>query len=61
MAEGEDRVARLLLKAEIEDVLYHEAELLDERRYEEWLELLAADFRYWMPMRRNVKLGELER
>lgn len=46
---------------EIEDVLYHEAELLDERRYEDWLELLADDVRYWMPMRRNVKLGELDR
>jgi 3-phenylpropionate/cinnamic acid dioxygenase small subunit len=45
----------------MEEFLYHEAELLDERRYEEWLELLADDMRYWMPMRRNVRAGELER
>jgi 3-phenylpropionate/cinnamic acid dioxygenase small subunit len=45
---------RLLLKDELEQLLYREAELLDERRYEEWLDLLTDDVRYWMPMRRNV-------
>ena len=30
-------LARLLLKEEIEAFLYREAELLDERRYEDWL------------------------
>ena len=30
---------------------YHEAELLDERRYEDWLALLADEVRYWRPMR----------
>ena len=54
-------VAQLLLKNEIEEFLYHEAELLDERRFTEWLDLLSDDIRYWMPMRRNVKSGELER
>jgi 3-phenylpropionate/cinnamic acid dioxygenase small subunit len=51
---------RLLLEREIERFLYHEAELLDERRYDEWLELLADDIRYYMPMRRNVKFGHWE-
>jgi 3-phenylpropionate/cinnamic acid dioxygenase small subunit len=51
----------MLLKLQIEEFLYHEAELLDERRYEDWLALLADDVRCWMPMRRNVKFGELER
>jgi hypothetical protein len=50
-----------VLRQEIEDFLYREAELLDERRYREWLDLLAEDIRYWMPMRRNVKSGEDER
>jgi 3-phenylpropionate/cinnamic acid dioxygenase small subunit len=54
-------LARLLLKQEIEEFLYGEAELLDTRRYEEWLDLFADDARYWMPMRRNVPHGELER
>ncbi len=54
-------VARLLLKEELEEFLYREAELLDERRYEEWLGLFTEDARYWMPMRRNVPRDELER
>jgi 3-phenylpropionate/cinnamic acid dioxygenase small subunit len=45
---------RLLLRQQVEDFLYREAELLDERRYEEWLDLFTEDVRYWMPMRRNV-------
>ena len=57
----DDRISRVLLKQEIEDFLYREADLLDERRYEEWLALLAEDVRYWMPMRRNVKVDDLER
>ena len=61
MADQRDRMAQLLLEHEVASFLYHEAELLDERRYEEWLDLLAEDIRYWMPIRRNVKLGELER
>ena len=54
-------VAQMLLKNEVEEFLYHEAELLDDRRFAEWLDLLADDIRYWMPMRRNVKAGELDR
>jgi 3-phenylpropionate/cinnamic acid dioxygenase small subunit len=53
--------ARLLLTLEIAQFFYTEAELLDERRYDEWLALLADDIRYWMPMRRNVKFGDTER
>lgn len=61
MTDRDDRITRLLLVQDIADFLYREAELLDERRYEEWLGLLADDIRYWMPMRRNVKFGETER
>ncbi|MCW5746519.1 MAG: 3-phenylpropionate/cinnamic acid dioxygenase subunit beta [Alphaproteobacteria bacterium] len=46
------------LKQEIEEFLYEEAELLDQRRYDDWLAMLADDLVYFMPMRRNVKLGE---
>lgn len=56
-----DDLARLLLKEEIEAFLYREAELLDERRYEEWLDLLTDDVHYFMPMRRNVPADEPER
>ena len=57
----DEQITRILLKQEIEDFLYHEADLLDERQYEDWLALVADDVRYWMPMRRNVKFGEPER
>jgi 3-phenylpropionate/cinnamic acid dioxygenase small subunit len=49
---------RLLLKEDIEAFLYHEAELLDERRYEAWLDLFTDDAHYFMPMRRNVPHDE---
>ena len=52
---------RLLLRQEVEDFLYREAELLDERRYDEWLDLLTEDVHYFMPMRRNVHADEPER
>jgi 3-phenylpropionate/cinnamic acid dioxygenase small subunit len=29
--------------------IFHEGNLLDARRYEEWLELLADDITYWVP------------
>ena len=54
-------LARLLLRQEIEDFLYREADLLDERRYEEWLDLFTEDAHYWMPLRRNVPRDEPER
>ena len=58
---SDERVARLLLTQEIAGFLYAEAELLDERRHDEWLALLAEDIRYWMPMRRNVKFDDNEK
>jgi 3-phenylpropionate/cinnamic acid dioxygenase small subunit len=57
-AGRDEAIARLLLQREVEEFLYREADLLDGRRYSDWLELLADDIRYWMPMRRNVKFGE---
>ena len=37
-------------RSEIEDFLFHEAELLDERRLEEWLQLFEADGIFWIPL-----------
>jgi 3-phenylpropionate/cinnamic acid dioxygenase small subunit len=59
--DRDEQINRLLLQRELEEFLYREADLLDERRYEDWLALIADDVRYWMPMRRNVKFGEAER
>ena len=43
---------------EVQDFLIEEARLLDENLMEEWLELLAADIRYTMPVRRTVERRE---
>jgi 3-phenylpropionate/cinnamic acid dioxygenase small subunit len=59
--EQVQRLTQLLLVREVEEFLYAEAELLDERHFEAWLDLFTEDVRYWMPMRRNVKFGEQER
>ena len=48
----------LLLQREIEEFFYHEADLLDDRHYETWLDMLTDDIRYFMPMARNFKFGE---
>ena len=61
MLHTDPGIARLLLKDEIEQFLYQEAEILDDRRFKDWLDLLDEDIRYWMPIRRNVKFGESER
>lgn len=61
MSTGAPDLGRLLLRQEIEEFLYREAELLDERRYAEWLDLFTGDARYWMPMRRNVPQAEPDR
>ena len=46
------------LKADVEDFYYQEADLLDDRRFRDWLELLTDDISYFMPIRRNVKFGQ---
>ena len=38
---------------EVEQFLYREARLLDERRFHEWLELFTDDVHYWMGTRTN--------
>ena len=48
------------LQWEVERFLYREARLLDERRLTEWLDLLAEEIHYFMPIRRNVKYGDWE-
>ena len=56
--DGNERLARLMLHSELAEFFYAEADLLDQRRYEDWLDLLHDDIHYWVPMLRNVKYGE---
>jgi 3-phenylpropionate/cinnamic acid dioxygenase small subunit len=48
---SEQSLSELALRLELENVLFREALLLDEERFDEWLELLADDVRYWAPVR----------
>ena len=61
IAGAELTMERLLLEREIERFLYREAELLDDRRFNDWIELVAEDIHYHMPVRRNVKFGQQHR
>ena len=38
---------------ELEQLLYHEARLLDAERFRDWLGLLTDDVHYWLPVREN--------
>jgi biphenyl 2,3-dioxygenase beta subunit len=45
---------------EVEQFLFQEAEVLDDRRYRDWLEFLADDLHYWMPIRRTRTVDQLD-
>ncbi len=49
------------LRAEIEQFLYFEALLLDERKYADWYRLLADDIHYFMPSRMNRLMQEADK
>ena len=61
MIETQDLSPKLRLMLEIQDFFYAEADLLDERRFAEWLELFTDDVRYWMPLVANIQHGYPER
>lgn len=46
------------VKREVEEFLFDEAEMLDRRDFTGWLQTLAEDLVYFMPMTFNVKYGE---
>jgi 3-phenylpropionate/cinnamic acid dioxygenase small subunit len=54
----DEGLRRLTLQLDVENFLYREARLLDERRLDEWIDLLADDIHYYMPIRRNIKFGD---
>lgn len=47
-----------MLKREIEEFLFDEAAMLDARQFKAWIDTLADDLVYFMPMLFNVKFGE---
>ena len=51
----------LLRQHQIEQFYYTEADLLDGRRYEEWVQLFTDDTHYFMPIRRTRSQRELDK
>ena len=51
LQNAESTAAALGDRREIEDVLTHEVQLLDDRRFEEWRDLFTDDGRYWVPLK----------
>jgi 3-phenylpropionate/cinnamic acid dioxygenase small subunit len=45
------RTTDLQTQHNVEQFLYAEAELLDQRRYREWIDLFTEDVHYWLPTR----------
>ena len=43
------RIASALSRADADDFLLHEARLLDEARFDEWLALFTSEAHYWVP------------
>jgi len=58
---GDRRMAHMLLMRDIEDFLYLEADLLDDRQFEPWLAMFSDDLRYWMPIRKNMAFRHRDR
>ena len=49
------KTASGLSRADAEDFLLHEARLLDEARYDEWLALFTPEAHYWVPSEPDQK------
>jgi len=54
-AAQRDRPIALADRNRIEEFLLHEAHLLDERRFAEWIDLFKEDGYYWAPARADQK------
>lgn len=51
-------VEDLLLAREVEAFLYREADTIDSRHFEAWLDFFTDDIRYWVPIRRNLPFNQ---
>ena len=60
-ADREQLLDDLLQRYEVEQFYGREAELLDSRQFDAWLDLLADDIRYWMPLATNQEAGNWDR
>ena len=54
MSTGTQQQIDIEIKEQIREFLYEEVFLLDNRKYSEWLDLLAEDLDYKMPLRETI-------
>ena len=57
MSRGNGAVSMQTQRA-VEQFLYRQADVLDERNWDEWLRLFSADGIYWMPVSRDQETGD---
>lgn len=50
MIRSTDTETPILTRADAETLLFTEARILDERRFEDWLDLFSQDCLYWLPI-----------
>jgi 3-phenylpropionate/cinnamic acid dioxygenase small subunit len=53
--------AHVCLMREIEDFIYLEADVLDDREFERWLDFFSEDLHYWMPIRKNLPFRQKDK
>ncbi len=53
MTQAASKIAAGLSRSECEDFLVHEARLLDDARFDEWLALFTDKAHYWVPSQPN--------
>jgi 3-phenylpropionate/cinnamic acid dioxygenase small subunit len=64
LSHGAANVSRLMSarveasEADLVDFVFHEARLLDEKRFDEWFALFTDDARYWAPLTRGQPNGD---
>lgn len=54
-------LAEMQVQFQVERFYYHEAMLLDDRRFEDWVALFTDDTHYFMPIRRTRSRRELDK
>jgi 3-phenylpropionate/cinnamic acid dioxygenase small subunit len=59
--EPSTSIEDVILQHDVEQLLYHEAALLDAHHYQDWLALLTDDVTYWMPIRETRSTADADR
>ena len=61
VADQHTQLAAVIRQHEIEQFYFHESGLLDDRRFDEWIDLFTDDAEYFMPIRRTMSGNDIGR